>query len=163
MIRNPARNFQKIPIKNSFKLELVNLLNNSVNYSKWTVSGTGTTKDANGIHLVDDGSAENSQINITLRPAVLYTLVYTVTSKNLTTGFFSTGGVGALPVNQELQSNVGLNKIVMTTNNPITSNLITLKIGSGFSGDYVNLTDIMLFEGDQRNNPEVNQYIPYIG
>jgi peptidoglycan/xylan/chitin deacetylase (PgdA/CDA1 family) len=64
------------------KPENVNLVNNGTDYANWAVTGTGTTKSASGIHLVDATNTETAKLTIAaLQSLRAYFLHYTVLGK----------------------------------------------------------------------------------
>lgn len=138
------------------------LADNGVSYVNWTVLGAGTTKGANGIHLVADASNDGARLTVTVKPSTTYTFVYFVRATDLDNNFvFTTSGFVSTTV--VLSKTLGLNKIVVTTKADVTgANMIYLGLAvSNTDGKYIDFTDVMLFEGDQTANPLTSRYIAY--
>ncbi len=163
MIKSPIRSPIKSPVKNPIRYEIVNLLNNGADYANFTVAGTGTTKGTSGIHLVQAATTDRADVDTSLKPLTTYTVVYNVAESDLTGNYFVLAGAGVLGGIVTLTKNIGINKALITTAASITNNILRFSIsGLETDGKYINFKETMIFEGDQRNNPEINQYIPYL-
>jgi hypothetical protein len=143
------------------------LANNGADYSNWVLDGvSGSTKGVNGIHLVQSGNSETADLPTNLKPSTLYTLVYTVRNTN-TDGGLVLSAYGALASSQggvdiTLSKALGLHKVTFTTVAAITVNVIRFRISSsGVDGTYIDFSDVMLYEGDQTQNPLTDRYMGY--
>lgn len=97
----------------------INLANNGINYSNWTVTGVGTTKGANGIHLVDATNTETAKLTVNgLEPSKTYRLRYTVSAKVGTPVLRQSNNLTG--VDLSLPSNIGANEFVFTTRSNLT-------------------------------------------
>jgi hypothetical protein len=145
-------------LRNNFNMSFYQLANNGVNYVNWTVAGTGTTKGANGIHLVADGTNEYASLPVTLEGGKQYTLVYTVMEQDLnSTIVISTYTVD---VTQTIPNTVGIQKVLFTAKAGATSLRLILS-GTNTDGKYINFTDVMIFEGDLTSNPLIERFVKY--
>lgn len=140
---------------------ITQLANNGTNYANWVINGTGTTKGATGIHLVDDVAGEYARVATSLKPNTQYTIVYTVKAVNIGGAASFSITDGAFTVGAPLTKTLGINKVLLTTVASITNNWLSFKISSGTGTETIDFTDIMLFEGDQTANPLTSQYIAY--
>lgn len=118
----------------------------SGDYREWTIAGTGTTKGVNGIHLVDAGANEYCEINTNCKPSTKYGILFLIPSKNNTTGGLVLIGGSLTAGDSALSTNLGSNKIVFTTQATITTNKLQVKIASGTVGEYINISNIYLYE-----------------
>jgi len=128
---------------------LFNYANNGVDYANWTVYGTGSTKSASGIHLVELDGSESATLPVNLKPSTQYTLVYKVTGYDVsgTNKLFmsATSAFGSAVLSNVL----GMNRVVLTTQSTISSNQIRFVIDNNETdGKYVNFEFYALIEGD---------------
>jgi hypothetical protein len=147
----------------SFKANsITQLANNGTNYANWTVAGTGTTKGATGIHLVANASTDRAYLSLSLKPSTQYTLVYDVVASNLDGNMLAIGST-VFNTDTTLAKTVGKNKVLFTTPATILSNINDIRLqASCTDGTYIDLKNIMLFEGDQTANPVAyDHYLSY--
>ena len=141
------------------------MANNGVNYANWTVAGAGTTKGANGIHLVQNGGTDLASLPIPgIKGNTQYTLVYRVLNSNANSGFvLANNAPSFLDTTFVLPKTPGVQKVLITTKaNVSADNAIKFVLDSANTeGTYIDITDIMLFEGDQTKNLGIDQYIQY--
>lgn len=138
------------------------LANNGVNYANWT--GTGVTADANGIHFLGDGVTKVASLSTALKPSTEYTIILRITKwVNPSTTLMTTNGNNAFPLNQTIASpgTLGLIKKKLTTVSTITVNALMLRFGGLPAGEQIDITDIMIVEGDQTSNPVTDKYVSY--
>ena len=140
------------------------MANNGVNYANWTVAGAGTTKGAS-IHLVQNGGTDLASLPIPgIKGNTQYTLVYRVLNSNNNSSFvLANNAPSFLDTTFVLPKTPGVQKVLITTKaNVSADNAIKFVLDSANTeGTYIDITDIMLFEGDQTKNLGIDQYIQY--
>ena len=139
---------------------LTNLINNGINYSNWIVSGAGSTKGVNGIHLVADSSNDSILMNTTFfKPSTIYTIFINIVAINIDGTFAISSNLTGAGV--EIQKTVGIQKIKLTTQSVITLNRLTFSLASNTTnGKYVDFEVYSLVEGDWTNYP-ITKSMPY--
>ena len=138
---------------------LFNYGDNGVDYGKWTLTGTGSTKSADGIHLVQDGGNDGAWINTNLSPSTQYTLVYNIKSSYLDGTLFLYNHLTGSHVS--LSKTIGINKVVITTQSTISTNKVQFFISSdGTDGRYIDIELYAILEGDHTNT-DINSELPF--
>lgn len=136
-------------------LSLFNYADIGIDYANFTIAGAGTTKGANGIHLVQDTILDSVVLPTKLLPNTQYTIVLNVTDKNISSQMFISDDLLAAWTGFNVTD--GLNKIVITTKDTITINQLKLTLGnSNIDGEYVDFKLFGIYEGDQTTNPDVD-------
>lgn len=127
------------------------LLNNEVKYNpytwvEWTVAGAGSTKGADGVHLVAAGSTDKCEMVTAFKNNTKYGILVNVLATTLNSTFII-GATGAPTVTGTIPQTIGNNKLVFTTLNPITTNRVTFSCaGTNTDGTYIDFKDIRIFE-----------------
>lgn len=137
----------------------VNLANNGVDYGNWTV-GAGSSKSATGIHLVQNDTNESAYMLTDLKPNTIYTLIYKVSSADATDFKTLTGGT-ALGSSVNLQTSIGIKKVLVQTAEIITNNRLYFVIGgNSANGEYVDFEVYGILEGDE-TDLEITEPLKY--
>jgi hypothetical protein len=127
--------------------EYVNELKyNNQTWAEWTIAGAGTTKGANGLHLVSATPDESAYIATSLKGSTKYGLLYTVKANTTTAGDFkmtnALTGVSAV-----LSKTVGKCKATFTTQATIATNQFNIYLDSTNPlGTYVDLEAFRMIE-----------------
>lgn len=130
-----------------------NLIDSGTNYSNWIIAGGGTTKGANGIHLVQDKQDDRASIPIfNPKPSTVYSIVYTVTETNLNGDFAildapadnTTLLIEALPIPKSLGRNVVT--ITSRANTPTNARLVLVCTKLNSARTYINFCDVAVYE-----------------
>ncbi len=131
-------------------LTLVNPLNNGVNYANWIVD-SGSSKGANGIHLVQNGVSEFARVPIDLKPNATYTLIRKNNSNTLTGNVVILGdGFLAGGNNKTLSKQLGIIKETFITASIITHKYLELRLdGANSNGDYIDFEVYAVLEDDE--------------
>jgi|GEM_PF-3914086 len=127
----------------------VNLADNGVDYVNHVIAGAGTTKGADGIHLVQAGGSEYDRLPIVLSNSKQYTLIYLVTDDTGSATLALTGDGTVIDSDIALNKNKGLRKQLFTTSATVTGTYLELRKTSGVSGDYTDYEILAILEGDQ--------------
>ncbi|MBO8161340.1 MAG: hypothetical protein H0Z24_06850 [Thermosipho sp. (in: Bacteria)] len=119
--------------------------NNGDNYENWVVN-TESSVNNNAIHLVKGSEGNYADLDLNLQPNTQYTLVYNIkdtdTDGTLMVGGYLTGT--AFSVDQT----IGQHRVTFTTQETIDTNRLRFFISGGTIGTYVDITDVMILEGD---------------
>lgn len=131
---------------------IYNHADNGVDYANWSISGAGTTKGVNGIHLVADAGNDGATIPINLKNATQYTLVYYVRAKDAGDTLY----IKDIISDTKIPSNIGINKYLITTD--ITFNRIKFFLSnSETDGKYIDFEVYAILEGDYTADSSVNK------
>ena len=144
---------------------LINLANNGVAYANWVVTAPGSA-DADGIHMVGDGSSKNAVLSTNLKVSTEYTVILRITKwTNPAGNLIIINGDSAFTASTvvAVAGTIGLVKKKLTSVGIMVSNRLGLRLAALPIGTDVDFTDVMIFEGDQTNNPATDTYIPYVG
>lgn len=130
------------------KQTLVNLIDNGANYANWAVTGTGTTKGAGGIHLVNATNTETAKLNIaSLDVAKLYTLTVYVKAVSTTGSLIISSNLTG--TNITVANTIGLQTFAIATKvSSLTDKHLWFFIYGGADGDYVDFEVVSLYEAE---------------
>ncbi|WP_099192238.1 hypothetical protein [Tepidibacter mesophilus] len=128
---------------------LFNYADNGVDYANWVIAGSGTTKGANGIHLVQNSTNEYAKLPTNLQSSTQYTLVYIVKQKDLDGTFVMNGYESIIDTDINLPQNLGINKVLFNTSSDTTNNNIKFVVpGNNTEGKYIDFEIYGILEGD---------------
>ncbi|WHH59172.1 hypothetical protein [Petroclostridium sp. X23] len=133
---------------------LYNYVNNGTDYANWSTDA-GSTKGATGIHLVAAAGNEFAKVATNLKESTVYTLIYNVKASNAT-GVLSLNA-NYTGTNITLTKNIGINKVVFTTQQTISTNELRYFLSGGIDGEYVDFELYAILEGDYTADAGVNK------
>jgi hypothetical protein len=137
---------------NNKKFRPINIVAyNPLTWAEWNLSGAGSTKGVNGVHLVSQGSTDMNIFATNCKPSTKYGLLYNVLETTLSSTFALAGTESIQISTTIIPKLIGNNKAIFTSIDLITfNNLRIICSTTNVDGEYINFKDIRMFELTQQ-------------
>ena len=132
---------------------------NGVDYVNHTTTGTGTTKGADGIHLVQDGTNESDTLPTSLVVSTQYTLFHNVSDTDFTGDFTINATNSFIDSDIILSKTLGENRTLFTASSTITSNQMQLILNGGTDTQFIDYKIYGILEGNYTTGANANKEI----